>query len=172
MIEATQRFDKPTVIRKDHNLSTFNCGEAILDEWLRKRALANLHLGASRTYVVCHHESLEVVGYYSLAMGSLSNREATGSMRRNMPNLIPAAVIGRLAVSVNCQGSGLGRALLKDAAIRARQAAKHVAGRLVIVHAMSAAAETFYLRHGFVRLPVEASTLALDLNRLETALLG
>jgi predicted GNAT family N-acyltransferase len=172
MTEAVPRFGKPTVIHEDHDLSTFDCGEAVLDDWLRKRALANLHLGASRTYVVCRSQSREVVAYYSLAMGNLSNREATGSMRRNMPNLIPAVVIGRLAASQSCQGFGLGGALLSDAVMRSRQAAQHVATRLVIVHAISAAAEAFYLRHGFVRLPVETPTLAVDLYKLETLLLG
>jgi len=38
--------------------------------------------------------------------------------------------------------------------------------RLMIVHAISPAAEAFYLHHRFARLPVETPTLALDLIRL------
>jgi predicted GNAT family N-acyltransferase len=166
MSEPALRFDTPAVINEHHDLAKFDCGEDVLDEWLRKRALPNLHLGASRTYVVCLHASKEVVAYYSLAMGSLSNGEATGNMRRNMPNLIPAAVIGRLAVTRTCQGTGLGGSILNDAVMRSYWAAQQVAARLVLVHALSPAAETFYLRHGFVKLPVETPTLALDLKKL------
>ena len=91
-------------------------------------------------------------------------------MRRNMPNLIPAAVIGRLAVTEAYQGTGLGGSVLNDAVMRSYQAAQQIAARLIIVHALSPAAETFYLRHGFVRLPVETPTLALDLRKLASQL--
>jgi hypothetical protein len=42
-----------------------------------------------------------------------------------------------------------------------------VSARLVVVHAISPAAEAFYLHHGFTRLPVETPTLALDFVKLE-----
>jgi predicted GNAT family N-acyltransferase len=154
------------VLDSSHDLTLFDCGEADLDDWLRKRAMQNLQLSASRTYVICATGSREVVAYYALAMGSILNRQATGSMRRNMPTVIPAVVIGRLAVTRNCQGTGLGGAILRDAVLRSRRAATEVSARLVIVHALTPAAEAFYLRHGFVRLPVETPTLALDLNKL------
>jgi len=51
--------------------------------------------------------------------------------------------------------------------LRAQRASAEVAARLVIVHAISPAAEAFYLRHGFTRLPVETPTLALDLVKLQ-----
>jgi GNAT superfamily N-acetyltransferase len=160
--ETGVRVTRPAVLNSSHDLTKFDCGEADLDDWLRKRALQNLHLNASRTYVACRPDTLEVVAYYALAMGSLLNREATGSMRRNMP----AVVIGRLAVTRGFQGTGLGGAILQDAVLRSKRAAIEVSARLVIVHALTPAAEAFYLRHGFIRLPVETPTLALDLNKL------
>ncbi|MCI0737299.1 MAG: hypothetical protein L0Y50_13690 [Beijerinckiaceae bacterium] len=42
-----------------------------------------------------------------------------------------------------------------------------VSARLVIVHAISPAAQSFYLHHGFTRLPVETPALALDLVKLQ-----
>jgi GNAT superfamily N-acetyltransferase len=141
----------------------FDSGEPVLDDWLRRRALANLALMASRTYVACAPGSSRVAGYYAISMGQLLNLEAVGAMRRNMPQQIPAMVLGRLAIDRAFQGQGLGRALLADAVRRALAASRHVAARLVVVHAISGAAEAFYRRHGFVRLPVEAPVLALDL---------
>ena len=84
-----------------------------------------------------------------------------------MPNFIPAVVLGRLAIDRARQGQGLGRALLANVVRRSLRASGEVSARLVIVHAISLAAEAFYLRHGFTRLPVEAPTLALDLVKLE-----
>lgn len=139
----------------------------MLDDWLRKRAWKNLQDAASRTYVVCPTGSLTVIGYAALSMGQILAQETTGSMRRNMPKFIPAVLLGRLAIARDWQGKGLGRALLADVIARAQRASAEVSARLVIVHAISPAAEAFYLRHGFTRLPVESPTLALDLVKLQ-----
>ena len=84
-----------------------------------------------------------------------------------MPHLIPAVVLGRLAVSEAYQGQGVGQALLYDAVQRAlRTAVDDISARLVLVHAISPEAEQFYLKRGFTRLPVDTPTLALDLLKV------
>ena len=166
MSDTAALFDAPVLLTEAHASSDFDSGEAILDNWLRHRAWHNLQVAASRTYVVCPKHSLRIVGYFALSMGQILAQEATGSMRRNMPKQIPAVMLGRLAVDRAWQGKGLGRALL--AAIRRSLAASgQVSARLLIVHAVSSAAEVFYLHHGFTRLPVESPTLALDLIKLQ-----
>ena len=86
-----------------------------------------------------------------------------------MPRQIPAVILGRLAIDRDWQGRGLGAALLRDAVERSVRAAGEVAARLLVVHAISPAAETFYRHFGFTRLPVETPTLALDLAKLARA---
>jgi GNAT superfamily N-acetyltransferase len=117
--------------------------------------------------VVCPIDSMQVVGYFALSMGQILNSEVVGSMRRNMPPQIPALLLGRLAIDHAWQGKGLGRAMLNDITRRALRS--DAAARLIIVHAISPAAEAFYLHHGFTRLPVETPTYALDLVKLEKA---
>jgi len=165
--DAPLLFDPPVLLTEAHDGSAFDSGEPVLDDWLRQRAWKNLQDAASRTYVVCPTGSLTVVGYAALSMGQILAQETTGSMRRNMPKFIPAVVLGRLAIARDWQGRGLGRALLADVIARAQRASAEVSARLVIVHAISPAAEAFYLRHGFTRLPVESPTLALDLVKLQ-----
>ena len=160
-------FDSPVLLTELHDSAAFNSGEPALDEWLRQRAWANLQLAASRTYVVCPTGSNAVIGYAALSMGQILAQETIGSMRRNMPRHIPAVVLGRLAIDRAWQGKGLGRALLADVVRRALLASEQVSARLVIVHAISPAAEAFYLHHGFTRLPVETPTLALDLVKFQ-----
>jgi len=138
----------------------------VLDDWLRRRAWNNQRLAASRTYVICRLNSSVVAGYSALSMGQILAQDATGAMRRNMPKAIPAVVLGRLAIDRAWQGKGLGRLLLADVVRRAQVASHEVSARLVIVHAISTAAEAFYVHHGFTRLPVETPTLALDLVKL------
>ena len=141
-----------------------------MDDWLRRRALDNQLVAASRTYVICPTASHQVVGYYSLSMGQILAQDTIGSMRRNMPKHIPGVLLGRLAIDRTWQGKGLGRALLSDAINRVLKASREISARLVFVHAISPAAESFYERHGFVRLPVETPTYALDLVKFGNSL--
>lgn len=167
MPDAPVLFDPPVLLTETHDGSAFESGEPVLDDWLRQRAWKNLQDAASRTYVVCPAGLLTIIGYAALSMGQILAQETTGSMRRNMPKSIPAVLLGRLAISREWQGRGLGRALLADVIARAQRAASEVSARLMIVHAISPAAEVFYVRHGFNRLPVETPTLALDLVKLQ-----
>ncbi len=166
MADAPPPLGAPVLLTEAHDGSAFDSGEPVLDEWLLRRAWNNLLTAATRTYVVCPDASDRIVGYFALSMGQILAHDATGAMRRNMPKFIPAVVLGRLAIDRAWQGKGLGRALLADAVRRSQLAAAEVSARLVIVHAISAAAEAFYLHHGFTRLPVEAPTFALDLVKL------
>ncbi len=163
MSDTSSALSPPTVLNATHDLTQFQSGEAALDGWLRQRALSNLELGASRTYVVSPVGSDVVVGFYSLSMGQVLALDVPGAMRRNMPNNIPAVILGRLAVDEKWQGKGIARGLLADVIKRSLRASSEIATRLVIVHAISTRAEMFYLHHGFVRLPVETPTLAFDL---------
>ena len=158
----------PALLTGAHDCSNFNSGEDILDEWLKHRALDNLKSAASRSYVICPNGTNEVIGFYALSMGQIFGHGVTGSMRRNMPPQIPSVILGRLAIDRTWQGKGLGRALLADAVRRSLRAATEVSARLLIVHAISFAAEAFYLHHGFTRLPVESPTLALDLTKVRS----
>ncbi|MEW5773455.1 MAG: GNAT family N-acetyltransferase [Thermodesulfobacteriota bacterium] len=154
--------EPPAPLTPAHDLTAFACGEPILDSWLRRHALRNERAGASRTYVVA--ESGRVAGYYALAAGSIRQSATAGRIRRNMPNPVPAMVLGRLAVDLGFQGRGLGRALLRDAVLRTLQAA-HIAGiRALLVHALHERAARFYARAGFAPSPCDPLVLMVLLQ--------
>lgn len=111
----------PTPLRAEHDTSVFCCGVDSLDNRLHKRALKIQLSGASRSYVVT--EDGIVCAYYALAAGAVAVHAAPGALRRNMPDPIPVAVLGRLAVDRNFKGRGLGRELVVDAAHRIAEAA-------------------------------------------------
>ncbi len=105
-----------------------------------------------------------VIGYYCLAAGSVDAKSVTGAIRRNMPNPIPVAVLGRLAVDVDHTGKSIGRALLKDAIVRSMQMRRIVGARALLCHALHAKAGAFYHQFGFVASPLDPLTLMLVLN--------
>lgn len=152
----------PEPITASHHTESFACGIPVLNEWLRRRALKNEVSGASRTFVIC--QDRQVVGYYSLATGSVEHRDAPGKIRRNMPNPIPVMVLGRLAVDQQSQQTGLGRGLLKDALLRSLSVSKHAGVRALLVHALSEDAKKFYAHSGFLESPLDPMTLLIALQ--------
>lgn len=153
----------PALLTDAHILTAFDSGVAPLDDWLRRRAMANMAAGASRVYVVATPEN-QVLGYYALASGALAHVEAPGRIKRNMPDPIPMAVLGRLAIDRTLQGQGVGVALLQDAVLRVQNAASIVGIRGILVHAISDEARRFYEHHGFVSSSSDPLTLILSMK--------
>ncbi|WP_291993308.1 GNAT family N-acetyltransferase [Candidatus Accumulibacter sp. ACC003] len=148
-----------------HHLDTFDCGEAVLDDWLKRRAMANQLSGASRTFVVADREQ-HVYGYYAMAAGAVSHHTATSSVRRNMPDPVPVMVLARLAVDHRAQGIKLGASLLQDAVKRVAIVSQNAGVRALLVHAINDQAKQFYEHYGFQISPVHPMTLMLRLSRV------
>jgi GNAT superfamily N-acetyltransferase len=105
-----------------------------------------------------------VVGYYALASGAIAASGGVGRFRRNMPDPIPVAMLGRLAIDRARQGKGLGRALFRDCALRVAFAAEAIGIRGIVVHAVSDEAKAFYRALGFDPSPAEPMTLMVTLK--------
>jgi predicted N-acetyltransferase YhbS len=152
----------PAPLQADHDTSQFNCGHAMLDDWLQNTALKNQRHDGSKTFVVC--DGQRVAGYYTLAAGAVQRMEAASRVRRNMPEPVPVIVLGRLAVDTAYQGSKMGAGLLKDALLRAISVSEQIGIKAMLVHAISEAAKNFYLHHGFVESPTNNMTLMLTIK--------
>ena len=156
----------PEPIGTNHQIGGFTSGVVSLDEWLKRRAVANQASGTARTFVVC--EADKVIGYYALASGAVTVAAATGRFRRNMPEPIPVVALARLAVDRAYHG--LGRALVRDAARRVVHAADAIGIRGIVVHAISDDAKAFYLALGFEPSLIEAMTLMVTLADIRKSL--
>jgi GNAT superfamily N-acetyltransferase len=156
----------PAPLADGHRLDEFECTSPELAAWLLKRARKNHQEGASKYFVVCDQHA-NVIGYYALAAGAVSHEISPSSLRRNMPDPIPVAVLGRLAVHANWVNQGIGRGLLKDAVLRTLQVANQIGVRAILCHAIDEQAKAFYLKHGFVESPIAPLTLMLGLTRLQ-----
>jgi GNAT superfamily N-acetyltransferase len=162
------RLHAPALLDEHHILDAFDSGVASLDEWLKRRARANQTGGASRTYVVAQES--RVVAYYALASSNVAAREASGRLRRNMPDPVPMVTLARLAVDRAFQHRSLGRDLVQDAARRVLAAASIIGIRGILVHAISEQAKAFYLHCGFLPSPTSEMTLMISLADLQACL--
>jgi GNAT superfamily N-acetyltransferase len=159
-------------LSETHDVSGFNCGgHESLNEWLRRFALASQRNESARTYVV--HRNGLVVGYYSISAGSVSVEESPTRIAKGLArHPIPVILLARLAVDRSERGTGMGKALLKDALVRIAQAADVVGARAVLVHAIDERARSFYQHFGFEPSPVHELQLMLLMKDLRKALEG
>ncbi|HCR6008365.1 TPA: GNAT family N-acetyltransferase [Shigella flexneri] len=157
----------PEPLSSFHQVAEFVSSEAVLDDWLKQKELKNQAIGATRTFVVCRKGTQQIVGFYSLATGSVNHTEATaeatGNLRRNMPDPIPVIILARLAVDVSFRGKGLGADLLHDAVRRCYRVAENIGVRAIMVHALTENAKQFYIHHGFKPSKTQVQTLFLKL---------
>lgn len=162
-------FSAPVPITGEQDASGFSCGESSLDSWIQRRALKNQLTGATRTFVICE-SGKSIAAYYALASSAIAVGLAAGRFRRNMPDPIPVVVLARLAVDRRYQGRGLGRAMVRDAALRIVGAADTIGIRGVVVHALSESARRFYERVGFDPSPLDPSIWMVTLTDLRAVL--
>lgn len=161
------RLSPPTPLTAWHDLSGFDCGETALNDWLLHRALKN-ESRFSRTYVVCEDD--RVVAYFCISAGAVERAATPGKVRRNAPDTIPVSVIGRLAVSLDHAGKGLGADILSDALRRIAVASQSIGIGAVLVHAKNDAAKRFYMRCAeFIEYPEDSRTLFLPIETVVAA---
>lgn len=152
-------------LRREHVLDDFDCGQPQLNEWLKRHALQNQGANAAQTYVGLVNDS--IVGYYSLAVGQVEHAGASERLRKGLArHPVPIMLLARLAVHKDWQRKGVGRALLRDAALRTLQAA-HIAGiRAFAVHAKDEQAKRYYEQFDFAPSPVDPLHLFVLLKDL------
>jgi GNAT superfamily N-acetyltransferase len=167
-------FEPPVPLAPEHVTSAFDCGSPSLTDWLREVAPMAQRAGTSRVYVACYEGSLEVAGYYALAAASIERAEASPrALRGAGRSPIPAILLARLGVDERAQGSGLGRALVRDALLRVAQAADVVGVRALLIHAESSRARDFYLALAELETsPTDPLHLILLLTDLRRSLAG
>jgi GNAT superfamily N-acetyltransferase len=129
-------------------VESFDCGQPALNQFLQRFALVNQKSNSAQTYVSCHSGS--VAGFYSLAVGSVEPATAAPRVIKGVPrHPVPVMILARLAVDLQHQRAGLGKALLKDALMRTAQAADIAGIRALLVHAKDESARQWYLNWEF-----------------------
>lgn len=161
----------PKPLEKAFTREVFDCGVEPLNEYLRKFALQNQKNDAARTYVVVDAEK-KILGYYTLVFGSVATEDAPGDISSRLGRYpIPVILIARLAVDLSVKGKGLGGILLRDALLRAVQAAEIAGLRAIMVEAKDETARSFYENLGFQRSPSDPLLLFLKIADIRQTLL-
>lgn len=134
-------------ISKSQLTDEFDCGSEAQTAWLRRHALQADLTDSTKVRVVTRSGDRRVVGYYALSAGSVELADAPERVRKGMPRCpAPVIVLTRLGVDRGEQGRGLGRALVKDAILRAEAASDSIGARALLIHCETVGAKDFYQR--------------------------
>jgi GNAT superfamily N-acetyltransferase len=153
---------------KAHVRMSFSCGNQALDRYLREQANQDMKRQVATAFVLVEPPQKIVIGYYTLASGSLALDEWPEALARKMPRypLIPVTLLGRLALDKHYQGRRLGQFLLMDALYRCLRASQQIASVAVIVDAINETARHFYQHHGFIAFPRHPRRLFLHMQTI------
>ena len=151
-----------------HDRASFSCGEPSLDRYIRRQASQDARRRVARVFVAPGDAPGRIAGYYTLSAASFERDELPAEIAGRLPHYpVPAAVIGRLAVDLRSQGSGLGEFLLLDAIRRVVRAGDTLGVYAVVVDALDERAGAFYQRYGFMPFPSRPLRLFLPLRTFE-----
>jgi len=150
-----------------HDRAAFSCGVEALDRYLRERARQDTARNLAAVFVL-HDSANRIIGYYTLSAYAIEPSALPESLARKLPprQLVPATLLGRLAVDRQHQGQQLGRLLLVDALLRAERATNEVASMAVVVHAIDDAVVRFYERFGFGSFSDNPRNLFLPMRQI------
>ncbi len=137
---------------KNLNREDFDCGVQALNDYFGKQAGQDEARNVCRIYVLISEKNPnQVMGYYSLSMGSVALLSFPENLRKKLPKYpVPVALIRRLAVNQKDQGKGWGETLLIHALQKIAQVSKEVGVFAVILDAKDQAAKSFYQKYGFI----------------------
>lgn len=152
-----------------HRRDVFDCGDATLNDFLRRLAGQQQRRGFGKTYVVCADDAVTVVGFVTVSVGQVATQ--TLSAHLNLPRYpTPVFRIGRLAVDGRHQGREYGQDLLAFALHLALEFSARVGLYAAVVDAKDAKAAAFYRRLGFE--PTLDNSLCLFLPLAKLAKVG
>ena len=157
---------KVVQLNATHDKTTFNSDSEPLNRYFKEQASQDIKRRVSACFVAITQDN-EIVGYYTLASASVLLSELPELLLKKLPRYptVPAVRMGRLAVSTQQKGQGIGAALLADALLRS--ASNEIAAYALIVDAKDAKATAFYQHHVFMALGVEPMKLFLPLANIK-----
>lgn len=151
---------------KKHDRAAFSCGKEALDTYLKKQASQDARRHAAAPFVLVAKDSpSKVIGYFTLSAFGIDLGELPESVIKKLPHypVVPATLLGRLAVDESCRGQGYGEFLLMDALYRAWAQSSQIAAAAVVVDAIDEQAWEFYSHFDFMPFPDRRDRLFLPM---------
>jgi predicted GNAT family N-acyltransferase len=157
-------------LNASHDRSAFHSGVPELDHYLHHQAGQDARRKVAAPFVMIGENGV-ILGYYTLSAYSVQLSELPEAIAKKLPRypLLPATLLGRLAIGGSHRGKNLGRLLLIDALYRSWRNTLEVASVGVVVEALDETARSFYLHHEFSQLQDHPNKLFIAMATIEKA---
>ncbi len=155
-------------VKLDAARAEFDCGAEPLNRYFKELVTQDVSRNLASCFVatdlVNEPSNIAPLGYYTLSSASVAMQDLPSVLTKKLPRYptVPAVRLGRLAVSVQAQGKGVGSILLIDAIERTQRS--DIAAYAMVVDAKDEVAAQFYEHFGFVRFASLPSMLYLRLE--------
>ncbi len=164
-----------------HDRAAFSCGIEILDRYLKQQAGQDARKRVAAPFLLVEKSSGIIAGYYTLSSTSIKFEELPIELSKKLPKypIVPATLLGRLAVDKNYRQKGLGEMLLMDALYRSLKSEiatiavvvdakvkSEIATIAVVVDAKDDAGRSFYEHYDFIRFPDFSHRLFLKIETI------
>ncbi|NEQ98877.1 MAG: GNAT family N-acetyltransferase [Cyanothece sp. SIO2G6] len=158
---------EPLDTRK-HVRDSFSCGKDSLDNYIRKQASQNLKRRVATVFALFDELDFHVLAYYTLSSFTVDIAALDETFAKRLPRypLLPATLLGRLAVDNRHKGKRFGELMLMDALKKSLDASKQVASLAVIAEALDKQALRFYEKYGFQPFKQNPMKLYLPLKSI------
>lgn len=159
-------------ISKRHDREAFDCGDPVLNDFLRRYARQAHDQGGAKTFLAIRDDNAPtILGFYSLSPASVEFSRAPAVLKRGLGRYdVPAFRLGRLAVDRSMQGKGLGGQLLLSAGRRCLRASQEVGGVALLIDAKNDGVANWYASYGALPLLDTPLSLLLPLATIQTVL--
>ena len=144
------------LLDKIHNRNDFDCGNELLNNYLRTQAGQDAKRKLSACFVLTETETKAIKGFYTLSNNSIPLNSFPTTIIQKLPKSytsIPTTLLGRLAIDKKYQNQGIGKILLIDALKRSFQNAQIIGSFAIVVDPIDENAEAFYTKYDFIKLP-------------------
>jgi GNAT superfamily N-acetyltransferase len=161
-------------ISTTHNRDAFDCGDALLNEFLRRHARQSHDKGGPKIFVATpSDDTSRIFGFYSLSPASISYARTPANTTKGLAkHEVPVFRLGRLAVDLTIQGQGFGGQLLLAAGRRCIHVAAEVGGVAILIDAKNEPVARWYVSYGAHPLLDAPLSLVLFLSTIASALNG
>lgn len=133
----------------EHDRESFASSIEPLDRYLRQQAGRDARRRIASCFVLVSGDSRIPIGYCTLAAASIALSELPEPLAKRLPRypVVPATLMGRLAVDAHHQRQGYGEFMLLDAFSRVLRS--EIASYAFVVDAKDDKAAQFYQRYQF-----------------------
>lgn len=149
-------------LNSSHDLTNFKCGSESLDTWFKKKAFDATTTNTAKVFVVVEEKTKEILGYFATSVGAVNRNELQSTAEfkpMKMISNLPVARIGKLAIHLDYQNSGLGTHLLMEAINTLVMVSLKVGISVIVVDAANEGLVDFYKKFGFVKMKNQIENL-------------